>query len=71
MPQKGTFTAPAAAHDNENIAAVDLKGKIPLDHKAAESHGEVFYSDVGFIFGHRLRHKHYFFYVQLPKIKND
>jgi hypothetical protein len=56
MPQKGTFTAPAAAHDNENIAAVDLKGKIPLDHKAAESHGQVLDCDMGFFpingFGH-------------------
>jgi hypothetical protein len=56
MPHECTFTAPAATHDDENIAAIDLKIEVPLYHKAAESHSEIFYSYVGLWFRHVLSH---------------
>jgi hypothetical protein len=54
MPHQRTLAAPAAAHNNENITAVNRKRQIPLDHKAAIGHGEVLDDYVGLRFRHLL-----------------
>jgi hypothetical protein len=69
MPQKRAFTAPAAAHDNKDIAAVDRKVKIALNHETAEGHGQVFDGDMRFITFRNLRHQ-IILLIQLQKISN-
>jgi hypothetical protein len=56
VPQKGTFAATAATHNNENIAPVDRKRQITLNHETAESHREVFDRDMGVVIGFTVRH---------------
>jgi hypothetical protein len=47
-----TFAAAAAAHDDKNVSTVNGKRQIALHHKAAVSHGQVVYCDVGLLLGH-------------------
>jgi hypothetical protein len=60
MAHQGAFTASAAAHDDENIAAVDRKREVPLNHKASVSHGEVLYGDMGLFIFFDFRQNYFF-----------
>ena len=49
---QGALAAAAAAHDDENVRPVDVKGQVPHNDKIAISHGEIAHRDVGFFFSH-------------------
>ena len=47
VSQQGALAAPAAAHDDEDIALVDGEGHVAHEHEAAVCHGEIAHGDAG------------------------
>src|SRR5262249_51920817 len=48
MTEERALPAPAASHDEEDIAAPDAEGEVAHDHEVAERHGEILDVDMGF-----------------------
>jgi hypothetical protein len=48
------LAAAAASHDNENLTAFDRKIKVLLNHVAAVSQGEIFYSNMRIFIRHSI-----------------
>ena len=55
MAQQRAFAATAAAHDDEDVAAMHREVQVMLDHEVAVGHGEVPHRDVSFRLDLRLR----------------